>query len=296
MEDLDEILDDSSNPIETDSDYDATSSLDQGYSLDRITFKGLMGFILSILNFEKGILFTVKELLVRPRVVIEEYLKKDRTKLVNPIRFLVFSTALSTFLSLILINNNPEFNSVQINMEDGIDKEMEIAEKEQSKDSLNINTVTKILSHQDSVKLKDKELKREKMKNFGKQVQEITKSNSDKFTFGIVLFFSLFTFLFYRRSNYNLTENLVVNSYMVSITNVFSILFYIPAFFLNNLLLLIIPSLLGIIYTLYFWVNVYNRKSFGGIMRSILVYFVSYISFMAVLGILVAIYVLFLLM
>ena len=85
-----EILDEDLNPIDKNSDYDATSEFEESYSLKRITFASLMGFILSILNFEKGILFSIKELILRPRIVIEEYLKRDRKKLVNPIRFLCF--------------------------------------------------------------------------------------------------------------------------------------------------------------------------------------------------------------
>ena len=136
-----EILDEDLNPIDKNSDYDATSEFEESYSLKRITFASLMGFVLSILNFEKGILFSIKELILRPRIVIEEYLKRDRKKLVNPIRFLVFSTAISAFLSVIVIKNNPELSSVQINMGDGFKEGWEMRELETSKDSVSVRTI-----------------------------------------------------------------------------------------------------------------------------------------------------------
>jgi hypothetical protein len=58
----------------------------EGYKLSRFILKYLFTNVLAILNFEKGILFTIKELIVRPKSVIEEYLKYDRSKLIHPIR------------------------------------------------------------------------------------------------------------------------------------------------------------------------------------------------------------------
>jgi len=210
-----EILDDQTSPVPPDSEYDTTSEFDEGYDKERITFKSLFAFVLSVLNFEKGILFTIKQLIIRPRVVIEEYLKKDRKKLVNPIRFLVFSTALSAFLSIALISSNPEFNGVKINLDNSFDKGVELAETNKlKKDSLEGKKLELILSQDDSVKLEDKKIKKEKMREFGMLVQDLSSKNSDKFTFILVFFFSFFTFLFFKKNGYNFTENLVINCYL----------------------------------------------------------------------------------
>jgi len=277
MDELEEIFDDS-NEIE--------SSLENSsnYELERITLKHILLSVLAILNFEKGILFTIKELVLRPRIVIEEYLKKDRKKLIHPIRFLVFSTALSAFLSLTIISNNPELNTVQLNMEDGFKEGWEMREIENRIDTLKLDKVEFHLSHSDSVKLKKKNERKAKMKNFGKQVQKLTANNSDKFTFAIVLFYSFFTFLFFKKNGYNFTENLVINSYMSSINNVFSIIILIPALFTGDKIYMIIATVVPFIFTIYFWVSTYQRKTIGGVFRSLLVFLTSYFVFIITIG------------
>jgi hypothetical protein len=282
------------NPIGNDLEISTTNELAEGYSLKRITFGSLLSFVLSVLNFEKGILFSIKELILRPRIVIEEYLKKDRKKLVNPIRFLVFSSALSAFLSLILINKDPAYNTMQADFQSGFNEGVEKTKQndiDKTTDTISFNS-NSITAHVDSVKYKRKELRDKKMKEFGNQIQEITKKYSDKFIFIIVLFFSFFTFLFFRKSGYNLTENLVINAFMSSISNVFSIITTILALITGELYFMIAGTVLSVVYSIYYWVNVYNRKSVGGVFRSILVYLTSYFTFTLIVGIIVVVYIL----
>lgn len=275
-----EILDDDLNPIDKNSDYDATSEFEESYSLKRITFKSLMGFVLSILNFEKGILFSIKELILRPRIVIEEYLKKDRKKLVNPIRFLVFSTALATFLSIILINNNPQFNSFNVGFSEGLSKSAQ--DSTTNNNSLLLNTL------QDSTEVSEANLKlqkKEKLKKLILQLPELAKNSADKITFIMVFFLAFFTFIFFRKTGFNFTENLVVNSYAISVSNIFSILAFLPSWYSNSTLFITISAILSFLFVIYFWMMVYNRKSIGGFFRSVLVYLFSYLSFMIISGI-----------
>ncbi|MFC0345706.1 DUF3667 domain-containing protein [Epilithonimonas hispanica] len=51
-----------------------------------------------LLHFDKGFLFTFKELLIRPGKAVREYLRENREKYVKPIVFLVFSAVIYTFL------------------------------------------------------------------------------------------------------------------------------------------------------------------------------------------------------
>ncbi|WKK76741.1 DUF3667 domain-containing protein [Marivirga salinae] len=69
-------------------------------TLERIDGKYIWREFVSVLIFEKGILFTIKELFVRPGDTIREFLHYDRSKLVKPISFLIFSS-----LVLIIIHN-----------------------------------------------------------------------------------------------------------------------------------------------------------------------------------------------
>jgi hypothetical protein len=274
MDEVEEIFNENQN-LETIEDNSSNDGL------DRITLKYIFSSVLAVLNFEKGLLFTIKELIIKPRIVIEEYLKRDRKKLVHPIRFLVFSTAFATFLTLYFVHNSQNGSGyIQTNFDEGFNIGM--AES----DSLLANNITL-----DSTAIKKRELKLETVQNFSKEFPEMIMQMSDKFTFALILFFSFFTLLFYRKNGYNFTENIVINSYLASISNVFSIVLTTLSILTDNPIFIITASLLGIVFTLYFWTLVFNRKSFGGVLRSILVYAVSYIAFMIILGIGIAIYI-----
>jgi hypothetical protein len=69
-------------------------------TLERIDGKYIWSDFVSVLIFEKGILFTIKELFLRPGDTIREFLHYDRNKLVKPIAFLIF-----TSLVLIIIHD-----------------------------------------------------------------------------------------------------------------------------------------------------------------------------------------------
>ncbi len=75
-------------------------------TLERIDGKYIWREFVSVLIFEKGILFTIKELFLRPGDTIREFLHYDRNKLVKPIAFLIFSS-----LVLIIIHDILSLNT-----------------------------------------------------------------------------------------------------------------------------------------------------------------------------------------
>lgn len=50
-----------------------------------------------VLHFEKGILYTVKELLIRPGQNVREFISENRVKLVKPIIFIIVTSLIYTF-------------------------------------------------------------------------------------------------------------------------------------------------------------------------------------------------------
>lgn len=50
----------------------------------------------SVFNLEKGVLFTIKNLLLRPGPIVREFINQDRTKLVKPILFLIICSLVYT--------------------------------------------------------------------------------------------------------------------------------------------------------------------------------------------------------
>lgn len=57
--------------------------------LQRIDGKYLLDEISSVFNFEKGLFYTIRELLIRPGETVREFIQKDRTRLVKPIIFII---------------------------------------------------------------------------------------------------------------------------------------------------------------------------------------------------------------
>lgn len=61
-------------------------------TLERIDGKYIWSEIRSVFNFEKGIFYTIKELVIRPGKTVREFLLYDRKRLVKPIIFVIFSS------------------------------------------------------------------------------------------------------------------------------------------------------------------------------------------------------------
>ncbi len=64
--------------------------------LKRIDGRYILSEIASILNFDKGIFFSVKEILIRPGNSVRNYLHADRNRLVKPITFIIVCSLVYT--------------------------------------------------------------------------------------------------------------------------------------------------------------------------------------------------------
>lgn len=68
----------------------------QARAVKRINGKYLLSEIGSVLNFHKGILYTIRELLLRPGLNIRKFILGDRNRLVRPIIFLIICSLVYT--------------------------------------------------------------------------------------------------------------------------------------------------------------------------------------------------------
>lgn len=66
--------------------------LENAKTLERIDGRYIWNETISVFNFEKGLFFTFKELLVRPGKTVREFLYYDRKRIVKPIVFVIFSS------------------------------------------------------------------------------------------------------------------------------------------------------------------------------------------------------------
>ena len=71
----------------------------QPANLKRIDKHYIIHEIEHLLHFEKGFLYTVKELFVRPGLAIKTYINENRTKLIKPIPFLIFTSLIYTLVN-----------------------------------------------------------------------------------------------------------------------------------------------------------------------------------------------------
>lgn len=62
--------------------------------MTRIDANYLLQELCSVLSFEKGFLFTVRELSTNPGKSIKDFLNEDRNRLVKPVLFLIVTSYL----------------------------------------------------------------------------------------------------------------------------------------------------------------------------------------------------------
>ncbi len=67
--------------------------------LNRIDGRYIIQEIEHVLEFERGILFTVRELVIRPGEIVRDFISENRSRLVKPIIFIILT---SLFYSLII--------------------------------------------------------------------------------------------------------------------------------------------------------------------------------------------------
>ena len=75
------------------------SNCGQAAKIKRIDGHYVKHEIEHVLHFEKGILLTIKELLIRPGQNVREFIDKDRSKLVKPIIFIIVASLIYTLIS-----------------------------------------------------------------------------------------------------------------------------------------------------------------------------------------------------
>lgn len=90
-------LDNSENQ-RTEATGNSGSHNDRPTTLRRIDRRYLVTEVGSVLNFDKGILYTIRELIIRPGAAVKQFLFEDRNRLVKPLTFLIVCSLIYTFL------------------------------------------------------------------------------------------------------------------------------------------------------------------------------------------------------
>ncbi|MDB9874267.1 DUF3667 domain-containing protein [Flavobacteriaceae bacterium] len=69
--------------------------------LKRINAQYIVNEIGSVLNFDKGILYTIRELMLRPGKTIRQFIQEDRNRLVKPIVFIIICSLVYSIIQQI---------------------------------------------------------------------------------------------------------------------------------------------------------------------------------------------------
>lgn len=77
------------------------SNCGRAQNLKRIDGKYIISEIGNVLNFNRGIFYTIKELLIRPGKNIQSFIHKDRNRLVKPIIFIIICSLIYTIIQFL---------------------------------------------------------------------------------------------------------------------------------------------------------------------------------------------------
>ncbi|NRB84467.1 MAG: DUF3667 domain-containing protein [Winogradskyella sp.] len=218
----------------------------QRTSVSSISFKTLKDeFQNNIFQINRGFVFTIKELTLRPGHAIRDFINGKRKPFYKPLSFLLVTTTVYIFISYLL-----------------------------DVDSFLTNFLNDFKEGFDNAKTESREFE---LSNTG--IIDWLKTNQTYLVFAFVPIFSLASFIVFFKAKYNYYEHLVLQLYITG-QQFIIITVFTCAFFFNSEIL-IISTLFGcVLYSLYTYWQFFNKKSFLNIFfRYILIQILSFFSY-----------------
>lgn len=203
---------------------------------DRITLRRIAEELLEIINLERGLGYTIRELAVRPGQAIRVYLFEDRKRMVKPFAFLVLTVTIATFLSLRFLPLGEE-------LWPAIEADLKVA-----KTSEQIITLLKWFF------------------TISRQYFNLVFVSS-------LPGLAIATYLLFREKGYNLAEHLVINTYIFSFQTL--LYTAVVPFIVQREWVGILLSLLMVSYILFAFTRVFQQPFWRVVGKSILAYMIS---------------------
>lgn len=205
---------------------------------ERITVKSLFSQLLNALGWDNNFFVTIRFLLSKPQTIIKEYINGTRKKYTNPFTFFAISLAISLFV----FNQYSEQFIQMSTMED-----FQQTEKTENLPTPENNEFLELLGY----KNQDEYVR-------GNAEFQLKYHNLISFLFLPIL--TLISFLVFRKP-YNYGEQLVINTYFLSITTFFGVLSFIIGL-LTGVNILFYAIFITFLYYSYAYKKVYEL-SFG---------------------------------
>lgn len=227
----------------------------------RITPRQLFVDILAILNFERGVFYSLREMALRPYKATQEYLYGDRKKHANPLRLLFFSSAIATIVTVGLMDmqnglvsfdtGNPSTEQAQTINEGG---------------TVEGNT-------SDALTQEEIDRKKEIEERLQLAIKHFMQRNMNLMFLVSAPVAALWCALFFRKRGFNIAEHFVINCFLIALVNTLSILGAGFTFLWSDTstLLVLLAFLLGI----YFYMRVYSSVNILGFIKGVFINIIS---------------------
>ncbi|UTW62230.1 DUF3667 domain-containing protein [bacterium SCSIO 12741] len=216
--------------------------------LPRITLKYIIDNTSGhILSYDNSFLHTVFALIIRPGVVLTEFMEGKRAHYFEPFKFLLLTITLTSIAFIGL---------------PGMDSIWDI-QAQQAGPSINING-----------------------NEAGKLFQKMLRQYFTIFLFLTIPTGAIINSLLFRKLKYNLAEHLVVITYITGITNLINIPMYLLTFLDRKIFMItaIVWSTFPYIYSLWYYIKVYKENVFVSLIKIILASTINLIIYAFTLG------------
>lgn len=218
----------------------------QRTSVSAINFRALRDeFQNNIFQINRGFLFTIKELTLRPGHAIRDFIDGKRKPYYKPISFLLISVTLYIFISY-LLNIDSFLAEFLNNFKDGWDN---------------------VESQKDQLKLTDG------------GIIDWLKTNQTYLVFVFAPIFSFASYIAFLKASYNYYEHLVLQLYITGQQFIMITVFTCVVFFNQEILAIAILTT-SVLYSLFTYWQFFEGKSFINIfLRYILIHILSYLLY-----------------
>ena len=214
----------------------------------RITMQTISEYILTIFNLERGLLYTMQQLTIRPGQAIKEFLfTEKRDKHIKPFSFLILMATISTFITLKLMSQD-----------------------------INITGMSLSISENDSPLIQDLAANFNILLSKYFNLVQMLK----------IPFLTLGTYWLFKKNKFNFAEHLVINSFIFSYIS-FYIIFIGLSFLLFSKQVGGIVTILTFIYPIYVYIKLFEENIGMSILKSIGAYFIGNVLHLIFIGIIV---------
>ena len=262
---------------------------------ERLSMQHVARELVQFVTWEKGALYTTKQLLLKPGRTTRRYLDGERTRLTNPIRYLLMSTALVTFAFVAGMPRATYLDQAQMG-EFAQDSPMFAAPEEDPQVGDMLIQVEELISKIEAevenpyIRVNCRRALDVLQASFMEQMAEISLTWMNVFLLGALPINAVISRLAFRHAQLNLAEHIAVNAYILGIQNIVGIGLVVAAY-LGPIAAWSTPVylLLSFLYQFWAWRQAFELQGAGKVLWGLAVLVLSIFSFLLLQGVAMAV-------